>query len=159
MSFTEHRALGRTLWETTQVVNRAFERTLAEVGGSRAVWFIFLALAAQEHATQRDLAATVGITEATLTHHLNALELRALVTRTRDERDRRIQRIEFTEEGRAAFERILAAATAFNRRLVTAVGGDLDTLYAALDRLAAAADADHEAVPSPLAETHHDIGL
>ena len=136
MSFTGERALGITLWETTQTVNRAFEKVLADVGGNRAVWFIFLGLAGGTHTTQRELATTVGITDATLTHHLNALEERGLVSRVRDQRDRRIQRIAFTAEGRASFERMREAALAFDRTLRATVGDDVDRFFGALERLA-----------------------
>ena len=151
MTFTGRRALGITLWETTQIVNRAFERMLAESGGNRAVWFILMGLDSQMHAAQRELAATVGITEATLTHHLVALEQRGWVTRTRDERDRRVQRLEFTAQGRAAFERMRTAAMRFDRLLVSAAGDDLDTVFSTLGRLAAAADERQEGPVPPLA--------
>lgn len=152
MSFGERRAIGITLWETTQVVNRAFERMLAEHGGNRAVWFIFLALADGTHTTQRDLAGTVGITDATLTHHLAALEQRGLVRRARDEHDRRIQRIEFTAPGRATFERMRDAAIEFDALLRSAVGDDLDTVFAALHRLAAATAEHGDGAASPAAK-------
>ncbi|MGC5168681.1 MarR family winged helix-turn-helix transcriptional regulator [Luteimicrobium sp. DT211] len=140
MSIGEHRPLGRTLWDTTQTVNRAFEHRLAEAGGNRAVWFIFLALARGTHTTQRDLARTVGITDATLTHHLTALEQRGLVTRTRDEHDRRVQRLAFTPEGRAAFERMRKAAIDYDRVLRAALGDDVELVLDALQRLAATAE-------------------
>jgi DNA-binding transcriptional ArsR family regulator len=41
-------------------------------------------------ANQRELAEAVGLREATLTHHLNAMEKAGLVTRRRDEINRRI---------------------------------------------------------------------
>lgn len=140
MSFGGKRALGMTLWETTQTVNKAFERRLDTAGGNRAVWFIFLALSDGGHATQRDLARTVGITDATLTHHLTSLEQRGLVTRTRDDHDRRVQRIAFTAEGRASFERMREAALDYDRVLKAALGDDVDLVFDALHRLAAAAE-------------------
>ncbi len=140
MSFGEHRALGITLWETTQTVNKAFEHQLAKAGGNRAVWFIFLALADRKHTTQRDLARTVGITDATLTHHLTALEKRGLVTRTRDEHDRRVLRLAFTPEGRASFERMRDEAIAYDKVLRSALGDDVDLVFSALERLAAAVE-------------------
>jgi len=140
MSFGEHRALGITLWETTQTVNKAFEHLLAKQGGNRAVWFIFLALADRNHATQRDLARTVGITDATLTHHLTALEKRGLLTRTRDDHDRRVLRIAFTPEGRASFECMRESAIEYDRVLKAALGDDVELVFSALQRLAAAVE-------------------
>ena len=140
MSFGAHKALGMTLWETTQAVNKAFERRLDAAGGNRAVWFIFLALARGSDPTQRDLARTVGLTDATLTHHLTALEQRGLVTRTRDDHDRRVLRIAFTPEGQASFERMRDEAVAYDEVLRAALGDDVDLVFSALQRLAAAAE-------------------
>ena len=110
------------LWETTHIVHREFERILAVHGANRATWFIFLTLDEAVHPTQRDLARAVGISDATLTHHVRNLEDRGLVHRTRDPDDRRVQCIEFTAEGRAAFEGMRDDAMAFDRRLRETLG-------------------------------------
>jgi len=59
----------------------------------------------------------VGIREATLTHHLNAMDAQGLVTRRRDPANRRVHLVELTEAGEAAFARLREAAFAFNERL------------------------------------------
>jgi DNA-binding MarR family transcriptional regulator len=133
------RPIGLALWETARLVLRAFNRTLMEHGGNRAVWFLFRALDEAGQPTQRELAQAIGITEATLTHHLSSLERRGLVTRYRDEQDRRVQRIRFTEEGRAVFAALRTAALGFDQRLRTALGpAGVDSLLAALTTLTAA---------------------
>ena len=114
--------IGIALWETTQRVMRAFDKTLAEFGGNRPVWFVFLALDEADRPTQRELARAVGIREATLSHHISALEARGLVIRERDDNDRRVQRIAFTPAGRESFERMLEAAVTYERRLRDALG-------------------------------------
>jgi MarR family transcriptional regulator for hemolysin len=45
------------------------------------------------------------------------MERAGLVTRTRDPANRRVQRMELTEEGDAAFHRMREAAAAFDKRL------------------------------------------
>ena len=55
-----------------------------------------------------------GFREATLTHHLNAMEARCLITRTRDTANRRIHMVRLTEAGEAAFLRLQQAAIAFD---------------------------------------------
>ena len=121
------------------MVLRSFNRTLVEHGGNRVVWFLFRALDEAGQPTQRELAQAVGITEATLTHHLSSLERRGLITRYRDEQDRRVQRIQFTDQGRAAFEAMRDAAIGFDTRLRTALGPEgVDSLMAALSVLTAA---------------------
>lgn len=67
-------------------------------------------------ASQRDLAGALGLTPATLTPVLEALDADGLVTRERDVRDRRVVRIAVTTRGRT---RATAAARAVDRDVAT----------------------------------------
>ena len=98
-------------------LNRAFEAALAEAGGSVPTWLVLLSLKSGRWETQRELAEAVGIKGATLTHHLDGMERAGLVARSRDLANRRIQRVELTAEGHAAFDRLRKVAIAFDRRL------------------------------------------
>lgn len=109
--------LGLQLAGTAKVVRRAFDEALVAVGGSLPVWLILIAAKRSPQGSQRDLAAAVGITGATLTHHLDAMETDGLLVRRRDPDNRRVQRVELTPEGEAAFRRLRGAATGFDRRL------------------------------------------
>jgi MarR family transcriptional regulator for hemolysin len=74
---------------------------------------------------------------STLTHHLNAMDARGLITRTRDTANRRIHMVELTEAGEAAFGRLPQAAIAFDARLRAGLAdADLDTLSDMLGQLA-----------------------
>jgi MarR family transcriptional regulator for hemolysin len=120
------------------VVSRAFDDALGEAGGSLPVWLVLLNTKARRLANQRELAEAVGVREATLTHHLNAMEADGLLTRRRHENNRRIHVIELTDAGEAAFLRLREAAVAFDRRLRHGVAGDdLVLLEGLLGRLAA----------------------
>jgi MarR family transcriptional regulator for hemolysin len=78
----------------------------------------------------------VNIREATLTHHLNAMEPDGLLTRERDPENRRIQRVELTDAGEAAFLRLRDAAVSFDARLRDGIDDtDLAQLDARLERL------------------------
>ncbi|GAA4426243.1 MarR family winged helix-turn-helix transcriptional regulator [Georgenia halophila] len=136
------------LWHTVQRMTRAFDELLAEHGGSRPVWHILLALQSNTHATQRDLAAEVGIREATLTHHLRAMEERGLIIRYRAASNRRVQQIEVTPDGVALFKELRKEAMAFDRQLRKVLGSEADvaTFRDALDRIATALD-DGRPVP------------
>src|SRR5262249_59241385 len=68
-------------------------------------------------ASQRELAEAMGIKEATLTHHLNAMETSGLITRRRDPANRRIHVVELTEAGESSFGRLREAASAFDGQL------------------------------------------
>jgi MarR family transcriptional regulator for hemolysin len=119
-------------------VSRAFEEALAQAGGSVPVWLVLISLKTQQLRNQRELADAVGIREATLTHHLNLMDGRGLITRRRDPANRRVHLVELTPEGEAAFHRLRGAALAFDQR----VRGDfsdaeLDVLEGFLHRLSA----------------------
>src|SRR5829696_4646743 len=109
--------VGLVLARTAKLVNRAFDDALVEAGGSLPTWLILVSLQQGRPAAQRELAEAVGIEGPTLTHHLNRMEAAGLVTRTRDPANRRVHRVELTDDGRAAFSRLLGAVTAFDRQL------------------------------------------
>jgi MarR family transcriptional regulator, transcriptional regulator for hemolysin len=130
--------IGLRLNQAARTVGRAFDETLAEAGGSISVWLILLNLKIRKPGTQRELAEAVGIREATLTHHLNAMDADGLIARTRDAANRRIQVVTLTEKGDQAFLSLRAAATAFDAKLRTGLADtDLATLTTLLARLTA----------------------
>ncbi|HEU5003334.1 MAG TPA: MarR family winged helix-turn-helix transcriptional regulator [Actinomycetota bacterium] len=130
--------IGLVLANTAKAVSRAFDDALTAAGGSRPMWLVLLALQMRQHGSQVDLAAEVGIRDATLTHHLNAMEARGLVTRERDPANRRTHQVRLTDEGRAMFFRLASAAQGHDRRLRAGFGdGELVALREALGRLQA----------------------
>ena len=111
------RPIGLEIARTAKTLSRAFDAALAEAGGSLPTWRILLSLKTGRYGTQRKLAEAIGVEGPTLTHHLDALERDGLVARSRDPDNRRVQRVELTAEGEAAFGRLRKAAAAFDRRL------------------------------------------
>ncbi|OHV62151.1 MarR family transcriptional regulator [Pseudofrankia sp. BMG5.36] len=110
--------IGLHLARTARVVSRAFDEALAAGGGSMPVWLVLLNLkTGGALANQRELARAVGIREATLTHHLNAIEGQGLIVRRRDPANRRIQNVELTAAGEEAFLRLRKIVVDFDRRL------------------------------------------
>src|ERR1700759_1867135 len=109
--------IGLRLNQTSRIVERAFDEALAAYGGTLPVWLILLNLKIRKPANQRELADAVGVREATVTHHLNTLDTRGLVTRTRDAANRRVQVAPLTPEGEPLFPRLRTAARAFDPRL------------------------------------------
>ncbi len=129
---------GLRLTQTARAVERAFDEALGQAGGTLPIWLILLNLKTRKPANQRELAAAVGVREATLTHHLNAMDTRGLVTRTRDAANRRVQVVALTEAGEAAFDRLRHTAIAFDARLRAGLtDADLATLSTLLGHLAA----------------------
>jgi MarR family transcriptional regulator, transcriptional regulator for hemolysin len=130
--------IGLRLNQTARAVERAFDEALAEAGGTLPVWLILLNLKIGKPGTQRELAEAIGIREATLTHHLNAMDARGLIIRSRDAGNRRVQVVTLTEAGEAAFLRLRTAAMTFDARLRAGLAEpDVATLGALLARLAA----------------------
>ena len=140
--------LGLTLARAARVISRAFDEALADAGGSLPMWLVLLNLKIGRAGNQRRLAEAVGVTEATLTHHLNAMETAGLLTRRRDPNNRRIHVVELTDAGEAAFMRLREAAMAFDRRLRRGVSaGETAALEDVLSRLAANVADNEEGAP------------
>jgi MarR family transcriptional regulator, transcriptional regulator for hemolysin len=117
-------------------VSRAFDDALVESGGSLAVWLVLLNLKIRRPATQRQLAQAVGVREATLTHHLNAMADDGLIIRRRHTTNRRIHVVELTETGEDTFLRLRGAAMTFDQRLQAGITkGDLASLERVINRL------------------------
>ena len=130
--------IGLHLTRTARSVSRAFDDALAQAGGSIPVWLVLISLKSQQVRNQRELAEAVGIREATLTHHLNAMDEQGLITRRRDPANRRVHLVELTDAGEAAFERLRGAAGAFDKKLRAGFSDDeVADLEALLSRLAA----------------------
>lgn len=140
--------LGLSLARAARVVTRAFDEALSAAGGSLPTWLVLLNLKSRRAANQRQLAEAVGVTEATLTHHLNAMETAGLITRQRDPDNRRIHVVELTDAGEAAFLRLREAAMTFDRKLRRGVSADdIATLEHALSRLATNVAQSDEGAP------------
>lgn len=133
--------IGLQLSRTAHEVGQAFDRALADAGGSTSTWQVLLLVRTGQYGTQSKLADAMGLTRATLTHHLSAMERQGLVRRWREEDNRRVQRVALTEAGEALFERLRSVAVAHDARLrthlsdedVAALGDLLQRLRAGLD--------------------------
>jgi MarR family transcriptional regulator for hemolysin len=128
--------VGQHLARTAKEVTRAFDDALSGAGGSQPIWLVLISLKTRRLASQRELADAVGIREATLTHHLNAMDAGGLITRRRDPDNRRVHLVQLTPAGEEAFYRMRKAAFAFNDRLRAGFGDDeLEEFRRVLDRL------------------------
>jgi MarR family transcriptional regulator, transcriptional regulator for hemolysin len=129
--------IGLHLARVARVVSRAFDDVLAAAGGSLPVWLVLLNLTINPDASQRELAGAVGVREATLTHHLNAMENDGLLTRRRDPDNRRVHIVELSEAGSSLFLRLRDAAVGFDAHLRQGLSEpDVRRLAVLLDRLA-----------------------
>lgn len=128
--------LGRRLALASKRITTAFNAGLAAEGGSVPAWLILTALRRSRWRTQSDLAGSLGIVGPTLTRHLDNLEQQGWVLRTRDTGDRRAVRVEITEAGIEAHERMRQTVVAFDRRLRSGLSREeLERFREVLDRL------------------------
>lgn len=131
--------LGLHLARTARVVTQAFDGAMAEAGGSAASWQVLLLVRSKQWGRQTEMADAMGVTAATLTHHLNALEAQGLVRRWRESSNRRVQRVELTDEGLALFDRLRHVAVRHDARLRSQLtDAEVEQLGDLLDRLRAA---------------------
>jgi MarR family transcriptional regulator for hemolysin len=130
--------IGLRLARTARAVTQAFERSMAEAGGSAAAWQVLLLVRSANWGNQAQMAQAMGITGATLTHHLNALEAQGLVHRWRETGNRRVQRTALTPAGEELFGRLRSVAVQHDERLRTRLTDDeISLLGELLDRLEA----------------------
>jgi MarR family transcriptional regulator for hemolysin len=140
--------VGLQLTRVARVVSRAFDEALAAAGGSLPMWLVLLNLKINPQANQRELAVAVGVREATLSHHLNAMEKDGLLARRRDPGNRRIHIIESSPAGDALFLRLREAAMQFDQRLRHDLKkADVEQLASLLARLADNADGTEDGPP------------
>jgi MarR family transcriptional regulator for hemolysin len=109
--------IGLALARTSRTVTTAFERAMVDAGGSASTWQVLLLVRSGQWDTQSDMARALGITGATLTHHLNSLEQKGLVRRWREPGNRRVQQVALTPEGEALFDHLREVAQRHDRRL------------------------------------------
>src|SRR3954467_1498961 len=109
--------IGLRLTQTARVAASAFEQVMAAAGGSASLWQVLLLVRSKEWGTQSLMAEAMGVSGATLTHHLNKFEEQGLVRRWRDAANRRVQHVELTDEGRALFDRLRHVAVRHDKRL------------------------------------------
>jgi MarR family transcriptional regulator for hemolysin len=122
---------------------------MAEAGGSASTWQVLLLVRTQSWGTQSELAGELGLTSATVTHHLNALERKGLVRRWREDSNRRVQRVELTEAGVELFDRLREVANRHDKRLRSQLSDDeVRQLSELLGRLAAGVQT--EETPRPM---------
>jgi MarR family transcriptional regulator, transcriptional regulator for hemolysin len=138
--------IGLQLTRTSRAVTQAFERAMAQAGGSVSTWQVLLLVRSANWDTQSEMAEQLGITGATLTHHLNGMERKGLVRRWREDNNRRVQRVELTDDGVELFDRLLAVAQRHDRLLRSQLSDDeVEQLGSLLGRLAAGVQAEAEA--------------
>lgn len=102
-------------------INSTIQRA-AQPSNFRGQGRIIDLIAHHEGCSQRELAALAGVKPGSLTEVLERLERNAYVIRRRDDRDRRVIRVDLTKRGRCLHAELTAQRVAFVRYLLKNVG-------------------------------------
>ena len=123
---------------TAKTVRSYAEQQMATAGSSLTAAIVTRILSEAPGLAQRELANHLGIEGPTMARHLDRLERDGIVTRTRDEADRRVVRVRLTDTGRELRDRLHAVSARTNQQLAAAFEPDeLVRFEEYLDRVAA----------------------
>lgn len=111
-------SLGFLIAEAERASKKVLFARIAEHGIRRGGWFVLRALWETEGMTQRELAQRLGLMETSVLEMVRAMESDGLVTRTRDDTDKRKVRIHLTTEGRALEPQLMQVAQTVNDLMV-----------------------------------------
>lgn len=132
--------IGRRTAMTHKAVRALAERQLAATGSNLSTVIIARIVAEEPGLSQRQIAERMHVQAPTIVRHLDRMEAEGLITRTRDEADRRVQQVRLTPKGRrvrARLETVTDATSASLTEIFTAA--ELAAFEEYLDRLAARA--------------------
>ncbi len=115
-----------------------FEDELGKSGVTFATWTVLATLKLEGPMIQRSLAQYLGIEGPTLSRHLETMERRGLVARTRDGADRRTAVVALTDEGRSRYEEIESVALRSQERMLRGLSdSDVAQLSELLEKIRA----------------------
>jgi DNA-binding MarR family transcriptional regulator len=110
-------------------------RYRAEFGISVAEWRILVHLADTGDVSIRDLETRVHLEKSKASRAASRLVEAGYVTKTPNPADRRLVRLGLSPGGKRLMQSLLPLAAAYQAKLETALGAELDRFEAALDRL------------------------
>jgi DNA-binding MarR family transcriptional regulator len=133
-----HDNVAHALVRTTSALKRLTTRHVREefaITGIQAE--ILMLLAAEPSMLGNDLAAVVGVNASTISHALDVMEKRGLLTRRRCTDDRRVVRIALTAQARRVARRTIEISQRILDALTTGISkSDLQALQRGLKRMA-----------------------
>lgn len=103
-------------------------------------WRVMSIIALLETTSARDISRALATDKAWVGLTVQKLEQRGFVRRVSDKQDGRRTLVSLTRQGQEVHDAIMANARRRQRRLLSALGADAETVIASLDRLQAEAD-------------------
>jgi len=130
--------VGFLMKQTVELISRSLDARMAEHSLTDAQWRPLLLLSRNSPGTASQVARWVGCDAGATTRMLDRLEDKGLLRRVRSTDDRRVQRLELTEEGRKAAAIVpYVIADVLNAHLAELSRKEVDTLRELLRRILA----------------------
>lgn len=146
-------SLGFLIADSGRHVKRSLYARIAIHGIRGGAWFVLRVLWQGDGMTQRELAQRLGLMEPSVQEMLRAMERDGLVTRQRDEQDRRKVRIRLTERARTLEPVLMGIAEDVNTLMLSGLNAAEEALLKLLLRkVRATLAADAEAFATALPE-------
>ena len=132
------RGIGLKMAVLARQMRQRFDERVEEMGVTRAKWVLIAAVAGNPGSTQRELAATLEVSDVTAGRMIDRLCADGLIERLENPRDRRAYRVCLTPAARPVLEKLATAAEAYEAEMFSAMDErELETMDALLDKLAA----------------------
>lgn len=138
-------SFGFLICDTARYVKRVLYARLAPYGIPGSCWFVLRALWQRDTVSQRELSNALGLAEPALMMTLRTMERLGLITRIRDEVDKRRIFIVLTDRARDLEEELVELAAEINRAMLATISPDarstlLSSLRSVHTELARASD-------------------
>lgn len=127
-------SLGFLIVDSGRYVKRSLYARIAYHGIRGGAWFLLRVLFQRDGLTQRELAGRLGLMEPSVQEMLRAMERDGLVTRQRDEQDRRKVRIRLTERARELEPALMGIAEEVNTLMLSGLNAAEEALLKLLLR-------------------------
>jgi DNA-binding MarR family transcriptional regulator len=105
------------MWRVVQKVERAAAEHLRAYGLNGAQFYVLSHVGAAEGCKQKELGASLLVTKGNISHLVDQMEQRGLISRRQEGRTNRLY---LTEEGRRLFEEVVPAHEDFVHQLMSA---------------------------------------
>lgn len=110
--------LGYLIHDVSRMRRTAFDMIVKPLGITRAQWWVIAHLSRHDGMAQTQLADMLDVGKASLGALLDRLEATEFIVRRPDPVDRRIKRIFMTKGSQQLLEKLVAAESAFNARIL-----------------------------------------
>ena len=149
MDFVKEESAGYLINHLARIFAHGLTQEIRPLGLTTGTFPALLELWAQDGLTQKQLVERLAIEQATMANTLNRMERDGLVTRKKDPKDRRVQRVWLTDHARGLQGQAVAAAHDVNAAALAPLSEAEQAQLLDLMRRIIAASTDEEQPAQP----------